>query len=91
MRIILIIGASVSCAIGLLMAWVIFGHPSFNKTMPMFGWIIWSTYVLLAIAPLVVLRRPRPQQSRKLQFAIAGVLEIVVVGLFLLMVSLPAL
>ncbi|MGO9478582.1 MAG: hypothetical protein ACLQAH_07020 [Limisphaerales bacterium] len=84
MRLTLIIGASVCCAIGLLMGLLLFGTQDFKNASGI-DYAFWSAYILLAFAPLFVLYRSRPQLSRRLLFSIAGLIEVCVIGFFVMM------
>jgi hypothetical protein len=85
MRVTLIIGASVSCAIGLLMALLLFGSPSSFKHASGADFAFWGAYIFLSFVPLFVLYRPRPDSRRRLQFSIAGLIEACVIGFFVMM------
>jgi hypothetical protein len=84
MRLALIIGASVCCAIGLLMGLLLFGTQDFKNASGV-DYAFWSAYILLAFVPLFVLYRSRPQLSRRLLFSIAGLIEVCVIGFFVMM------
>jgi len=82
MRVVLIIGASFSCAIGLFMGLVLFGTQDFKNA---YGF--WSAYILLSFVPLLLLYRSRPDTGRLLQFSVAGMIEICVIWVFLMVMS----
>jgi hypothetical protein len=85
MRVVLIIGASVSCAIGLLMALLLFGNPSSFKHASGSDFVFWGAFILLSFVPLLVLYRSRPDAGHRLQFSIAGLIEACVIGFFVMM------
>jgi hypothetical protein len=84
MRLALIIGASVCCAIGLLVSLLLFGTQDF-KNASRVDYAFWSAFILLAFVPLFVLYRSRPQLSRRLLFSIVGFIEVCVIGFFVMM------
>ncbi len=45
---------------------------------------LWAAYFLLAFAPLIILSSSDPQSSPRWRYAIAGLVELFVIGLFVL-------
>ena len=85
MRTTLIIGASVCCALGLFCVLLVLENASGLKSTSAVGFMVWGTYALLAFVPLAVLMRTRPHTNRGVQFTIVGLIEVCVIGLFLMM------
>jgi cytochrome bd-type quinol oxidase subunit 2 len=88
MKRILNAGAEICCVIGFLMVgltvvgWLKLGLNIFKNRNNFYGLFIAVAFIFLALSPLYLSRQAHRKQSENLRFVIIGVIELVIIVLF---------